>query len=325
MFVRLLVLCGPTYNTRAWWRIGGNWIERPPYLGHNLHAVPHISVTNTPYLPVIHCVWQEDILIGMHCTVCADSIVSRAGRPLHLFCRCQHLVLVPDLIQCIYCVCYTGSDQCWDWNQSGLHIIIQLHCLINCKASFQEPKTTQLGFLTQERKHTPDEIWLLIAFFVSLWRVWLVKLLSDWLDHPVILILDVLPTIFLPIITHISTLCTYHCVCWGNILHLHICPMECKQKGRRQPHHWLCRRIPYCLRSWVLTWDTSGCKRSIICDSGWPHSLDWVRCEGEGGECSRSQCPQCNHESKDWWWVDWEVIAGCVCWLRQVLSRGLHR
>ena len=161
--------------------------------------------------------------------------------------------------------------------------------------------------------------------FVSLWRVWLVKLLSDWLDHSVILILDILPTIFLPIITHISTLCTYHCVCWGNILNLRICPMECKQKGRRQPHHWLCRRIPYCLRSWVLTWDTSGCERSIICDSGWPHSLHWVRCEGEGGECSRSQCPQCNHESKDWWWVDWEVIAGCVCWLRQVFPRDLPR
>ena len=107
-------VCAPISAMRTYLQYLGLMEDRrklnrtTPYLGHNLRAVPHISVTNTPYLPVI--LWQEDILIGMHCTVCADSIVSHAGRPLHLFCRCQHLVLVPDLIQCIYCVCYTGSD-----------------------------------------------------------------------------------------------------------------------------------------------------------------------------------------------------------------------
>ena len=69
-------VCAPissTYNTWGLMEDRRKLNGTTPYLGHNLHTVPHISVTNTPYLSVIHCVWQEDILIGMHCTVCAGT------------------------------------------------------------------------------------------------------------------------------------------------------------------------------------------------------------------------------------------------------------
>jgi len=104
--------------------------------------------------------------------------------------------------------------------------------------------------------------------------------------------------------TYISTLCTYHCVCWGNILHLHIHLLGVKWKGRKQRHHWICGGISSHLKSFI--WDTGGCNRCLLHDTGWTHSLHRVRCEGEGRECCGSQCPQCNLANKDWWWVDCE-------------------
>ena len=106
----------------------------------------------------------------------------------------------------------------------------------------------------------------------------------------------------LPSHTHISTLYTYHCVCWGNILHFHIRLLGVKQKRRRQPHHWICGGVSSHLKSFI--WNTSRCKRRLLNDPQWPHFLHWVRCEGKGRECCGLQCPQCNHESKIWWWVD---------------------
>ena len=63
---------------------------------------------------------------------------------------------------------------------------------------------------------------------------------------------------------------------------------------------------------WFLIWDAGGQTQCLLHDSAWPHSLHWVQCEGKGRECSGSQCPQCNHENKDWGWVDWDIIPGAV-------------
>ena len=115
---------------------------------------------------------------------------------------------------------------------------------------------------------------------LSLRRVWLARLLSGCLRSPSVILATNFGHLVNHILachhTHISTLCTYHCVYWGNILHLHIRPMECEYKGWEQPHHWLPGGVSCSLRSCILIWDTGGCKRCLMHDSGGPHSLHWV-------------------------------------------------